>query len=95
MVLTLWMSEEKEKVQKLLLNIVKKWAEYLTKELLFSPDDPLFPKTRIETALTVSSSLQGYYVTICKPPTQYVKYLSKPFSMLICRIITLIASEIR
>lgn len=35
-------------VGELPLNIVKSWIEYLTKELLFSPDDPLFPKTKIE-----------------------------------------------
>jgi integrase len=27
--------------------VVLEWAEYLVKEKLFSPDDPLFPKTRI------------------------------------------------
>jgi integrase len=30
------------------LNILKSWIDYLTKELLFSPDEPLFPKTKIE-----------------------------------------------
>ena len=30
------------------LSIIKTWIDYLTKELLFSPDDPLFPKTKIE-----------------------------------------------
>jgi len=35
-------------VGELPLNIIKAWVEYLTKELLFSPDDPLFPKTKIE-----------------------------------------------
>ena len=34
-------------VGKLPLNIVKAWIEYLTKELLSSPDDPLFPKTKM------------------------------------------------
>jgi integrase/recombinase XerD len=34
-------------VGELPLNIVKTWIEYLTKDLLFSPDDPLFPKTKI------------------------------------------------
>ncbi|PHR95109.1 MAG: recombinase XerC [Oceanobacter sp.] len=34
-------------VGELPLNIVKTWIEYLTKELLFSPDDPLFPKTKM------------------------------------------------
>jgi integrase len=29
-------------------NIVLEWAEYLTKEKLFSPDDPLFPKTTMK-----------------------------------------------
>jgi integrase/recombinase XerD len=29
------------------LTIIKTWIEYLTKELLFSPDDPLFPKTKM------------------------------------------------
>lgn len=32
------------------LNILKGWIEYLTKDLLFSPDDPLFPKTKIENS---------------------------------------------
>lgn len=32
------------------LSIVKRWIDYLTKELLFSPDDPLFPKTKIENS---------------------------------------------
>jgi integrase len=32
------------------LSIVKIWMDFLTKELLFSPDDPLFPKTRIENS---------------------------------------------
>ncbi len=27
--------------------IIKTWIDYLTKELLFSPDDPLFPKTKM------------------------------------------------
>ncbi|WP_076419828.1 tyrosine-type recombinase/integrase [Colwellia sp. UCD-KL20] len=35
-------------VGELPLNIIKAWLTYLTKELLFSPDDPLFPKTKIE-----------------------------------------------
>jgi len=34
-------------VGELPINIVKTWIEYLTKELLFSPDDPLFPKTKM------------------------------------------------
>ena len=34
-------------VGKLPLNIMTVWVEYLTKELLFSPDDPLFPKTKM------------------------------------------------
>jgi integrase len=34
-------------VGELPLNIVKTWIEYLTNELLFSPDDPLFPKTKM------------------------------------------------
>lgn len=34
-------------VGELPLNIIKSWIEYLTKELLFSPDDPLFPKTQM------------------------------------------------
>lgn len=34
-------------VGELPLNIIKAWIEYLTKELLFSPDDPLFPKTKM------------------------------------------------
>lgn len=34
-------------VGELPLNIIKIWIEYLTKELLFSPDDPLFPKTKM------------------------------------------------
>ncbi|MDX2367745.1 MAG: site-specific integrase [Colwellia sp.] len=34
-------------VGELTLNIVKTWIEYLTKELLFSPDEPLFPKTKM------------------------------------------------
>ncbi|WNC69086.1 site-specific integrase [Thalassotalea nanhaiensis] len=34
-------------VGELPLNIIKTWIEYLTKELLFSPDDPLFPKTKM------------------------------------------------
>jgi integrase/recombinase XerD len=33
------------------LSIVKIWIDYLTKELLFSPDDPLFPKTKIENSI--------------------------------------------
>ena len=37
-------------VGELPLNIVKAWIEYLTKELLFCPDDPLFPKTKIENS---------------------------------------------
>mgnify|MGYP005991057833 CR=1 FL=1 len=37
-------------VGELPLNIIKAWIEYLKKELLFSPDDPLFPKTRIENS---------------------------------------------
>jgi integrase len=32
------------------LMIIKTWIDYLTKELLFSPDDPLFPKTKIENS---------------------------------------------
>jgi integrase/recombinase XerD len=35
-------------VGELPLNILKSWIDYLTKELLFSPDEPLFPKTKIE-----------------------------------------------
>ena len=35
-------------VSDLPLNILNSWINYLTKELLFSPDDPLFPKTKIE-----------------------------------------------
>lgn len=35
-------------VGELPLKIVKSWVTHLTKELLFSPDDPLFPKTKIE-----------------------------------------------
>lgn len=38
-------------VGELPLNIVKTWIEYLTKELLFSSDDPLFPKTKIENSI--------------------------------------------
>ncbi|MFQ3194720.1 MAG: integrase/recombinase XerD [Colwellia sp.] len=34
-------------VGELPLNIVKTWIEYLTKELLFSSDEPLFPKTKM------------------------------------------------
>jgi integrase len=34
-------------VGELPLDIVKTWIEYLTKDLLFSPDDPLFPKTKM------------------------------------------------
>jgi integrase/recombinase XerD len=34
-------------VGELPLNIVNTWIEYLTKELLFSTDDPLFPKTKM------------------------------------------------
>jgi integrase/recombinase XerD len=34
-------------VGELPLKIVKTWIEYLTKELLFSHDDPLFPKTKM------------------------------------------------
>jgi integrase/recombinase XerD len=30
------------------INILKEWIIYLTKELLFGPDEPLFPKTKIE-----------------------------------------------
>ena len=32
------------------LSIIKAWIDYLTKELLFSPDEPLFPKTKIENS---------------------------------------------
>ena len=32
-------------------NIVRGWIKYLTTELLFSPDDPLFPKTKIENSI--------------------------------------------
>ncbi|OUS31387.1 recombinase XerC [Thalassotalea sp. 42_200_T64] len=35
-------------VGELPLSIIKTWLDYLTKELLFSPDDPLFPKTKME-----------------------------------------------
>ncbi|WNC70911.1 site-specific integrase [Thalassotalea psychrophila] len=35
-------------VGELPLTILKEWIEYLTNELLFSADDPLFPKTKIE-----------------------------------------------
>jgi|TARA_R110000744_G_scaffold351032_2_gene456794 integrase/recombinase XerD len=35
-------------VGELPLNILKSWIDYLTNELLFSPDEPLFPKTKIE-----------------------------------------------
>ena len=35
-------------VGELPLKIIKAWLAYLTKELLFSPDEPLFPKTKIE-----------------------------------------------
>tara|TARA_R110002111_G_scaffold19919_3_gene47951 strand:+ start:267 stop:1364 length:1098 start_codon:yes stop_codon:yes gene_type:complete len=35
-------------VGELPLSIIKTWIDYLTKELLFSADDPLFPKTKIE-----------------------------------------------
>ena len=38
-------------VGELPLNIIKIWINYLTKELLFSPDDPLFPKTKIENSI--------------------------------------------
>jgi len=38
-------------VGELPLNIVKTWMNYLIKELLFSPDDPLFPKTIIENSI--------------------------------------------
>jgi len=38
-------------VGELPLNIIKTWIDYLTKELLFSPDDPLFPKTKIENSI--------------------------------------------
>ena len=34
-------------VGELPLNIVKIWIGYLTKDLLFSPDEPLFPKTKM------------------------------------------------
>lgn len=34
-------------VGELPLSIIKTWINYLTKELLFSPDDPLFPKTKM------------------------------------------------
>jgi integrase len=37
-------------VGELPLNIVKNWIHYLTKELLFSVDEPLFPKTKIENS---------------------------------------------
>jgi integrase/recombinase XerD len=37
-------------VGELPLNIIKTWINYLTKELLFSSDDPLFPKTKIENS---------------------------------------------
>ena len=37
-------------VGELPLNIVKDWIHYLTKELLFSIDEPLFPKTKIENS---------------------------------------------
>ncbi len=32
------------------INIIKTWIDYLTKQLLFSPGDPLFPKTKIENS---------------------------------------------
>jgi integrase/recombinase XerD len=32
------------------LSIIKEWIEHLTQELLFSPDDPLFPKTKVENS---------------------------------------------
>ena len=35
-------------VGELPLSIIKTWIDHLTKELLFSADDPLFPKTKIE-----------------------------------------------
>jgi len=38
-------------VGELPLKIVKSWIEYLTKELLFSADDPLFPKTKVENSI--------------------------------------------
>ncbi len=37
-------------VGELPLNIVKNWINYLTKELLFSVEEPLFPKTKIENS---------------------------------------------
>tara|TARA_R110000851_G_scaffold280799_2_gene434160 strand:+ start:3590 stop:4687 length:1098 start_codon:yes stop_codon:yes gene_type:complete len=32
------------------LSIIKEWIDYLTQDQLFSPDDPLFPKTKIENS---------------------------------------------
>jgi integrase/recombinase XerD len=37
-------------VGELPLNIIKSWITYLTKDLLFSTDEPLFPKTKIENS---------------------------------------------
>lgn len=37
-------------VGELPLSIISTWINYLTTELLFSPDDPLFPKTKIENS---------------------------------------------
>jgi integrase len=37
-------------VGELPFSIIKAWIDYLAKELLFSPDDPLFPKTKIENS---------------------------------------------
>jgi len=38
-------------VGELPFSIINTWVDYLTKKLLFSPDDPLFPKTKIENCI--------------------------------------------
>jgi len=35
-------------VGELPFSIIEKWIDYLTNELLFSPYEPLFPRTKIE-----------------------------------------------
>lgn len=46
-------------VGELPLSIIKTWIDYLIKELLFSPDDPLFPKTKIENSINRKFEVRG------------------------------------
>lgn len=46
-------------VGELPLSKIKAWIEYLIKELLFTPDDPLFPKTKIKNSINRKFEVTG------------------------------------